>query len=283
VKFVKIFAIIAAVAFLSFVAFMVWFGIAWSRDEERARQRREDLRSGKEHFGDQPALFAVAQAIVGNDPEAIRATAKNVPDLQAPGRDGRTLLHFAVSQTYHHDERVEAVKTLLLLGADPNYNNGRPDSFALVEAAEGSALVLAAMLDAGGDPNGRDEDRVPIILRNWRVSFYTDSQSVARLDLLLDRGADINTTMPVSGWCCAGYSVLLYRTSMGLEKPRAYADALHLLERGADPHRVAPDGMTFAKMLVAHREQFGRENKEPPRDFEKLWEWAKAHGLAHTR
>jgi hypothetical protein len=133
------------------------------------------------------------------------------------------------------------------------------------------------------NPNGRDEDGVPIILRNWRVSFYTDSQSAARLDLLLDRGADINTTMPVSGWCCAGYSVLLYRTSMGLEKPRAYADAIQLLERGADPHRVAPDGMTFAKMLAAHREQFSRENKESPRDFEQLWEWAKAHGLAHTR
>ena len=278
-KFIKIIGLIATTAFLVVVAFAVWFGIAWSRGEERARQSREDLRSGKEHFGDQPTLFAVAQAIVKNDSEAIRAAAQNVQDLQAPGRDGRTLLHFAGSQTYHHDEHVEAVKTLLSLGADPNHNNSRPDSFALVEAAEGSALVLRVMLDGGGDPNGRDEDGVPIILRNWRVSFYTDSQSRARLEFLLDRGADIDSTMPESGWCCAGYSVLLYRTSMGLEKPRAYADALHLVERGADPHRAGADGMTFAKMLGAHREHFLRENKEPPGDFDRLWGWAQAHGV----
>jgi hypothetical protein len=44
-------------------------------------------------FGDQPALFAVAQAIVKNDQDAIRAAAKALPDLQAPGRDGATLLY----------------------------------------------------------------------------------------------------------------------------------------------------------------------------------------------
>jgi hypothetical protein len=277
--FVKQLAIIAVIAVVTVAGFAIWFGIAWSRGEERARQSREDLRTGKEHFGDQPALFAVAQAIVRNDQEAIRAAAKNVPDLQTPGREGRTLLHFAVSKTYHHDEHVEAVKTLLSLGANPNHNNGQPDSFAMVEAAEGSALVLRAMLDGGGDPNGRDEDGIPMILRNWRVSFYTDSQSRARLDLLLDRGADINSTMPESRSCCIGYSVLLYRTSMGLDKPQAYADALHLLERGADPHRVAPDGMTFAKMLVAHREQFARESKGASPELVALWKAAESRGI----
>ena len=171
------------------------------------------------------------------------------------------------------------MKTLLSLGANPNHNNGRPDSFAMVEAAEGSALVLRAMLDGGGDPNSRDEDGVPIILRNWRVSFYTDSQSRARLNLLLDRGADINSTMPESRWGCAGYSVLLYRTSMGLEKPQAYVDALHLLERGADPHPAGGDGMTLVKMLVAHREQLTRDRKGPPAEFLALWEAAQARGI----
>lgn len=278
-KLIKIFAVIAATVFLGFVAFMVWFGITWSRGEERARQSREDLRSGKEDFGDQPALFAVAQAIVRNDQEAIRAAVRSVPDLQAAGRTGKTLLYFAVWQTWHQEHKVEAVKTLLSLGANPNYNNGREYSFALVQAGQASAVVLRAMLDGGGDPNGRDEDGVPLILLNWRVSYYTDSQSRARLDLLLDRGADINSMMPETGWCCPGYSVLLYRTSMAADDELAYADALHLLERGADPNRVAADGMTFAKMLEAHREQFSRENKKPPRHFEQLWEWAQSHGI----
>jgi hypothetical protein len=198
-KFLKVFLIFAILAFLGYVAFIVWFGLEWAKGEERAQQRREDLRSGKEDFGDQPALFAVAQAIVTNDSEAIRAAAKNVPDLQAAGRNGKTLLYFAVGQTWHQEHKVEAVKTLLLLGADPNYNNGQEYSFALVQAGQAAAHVLRAMLEGGGDPNDRDEDKFPLILLNWRVSYYTDSQSRARLDLLLDRGADINTTMPETG------------------------------------------------------------------------------------
>ena len=94
-RFIKIIALFVTIAFLGVVAFMVWFGVAWSRGEERARQSREDLRSGKEDFGDQPALFAVAQAIVKNDPDAIRAAAQNLPDLQAAGGTGKTLLYFA--------------------------------------------------------------------------------------------------------------------------------------------------------------------------------------------
>ena len=104
-KFLKIFLIIATLVFLGYVAFIVWFGFEWAKGEERAQQRREELRSGKEGFGDQPALFAVAQAIVRND-SAIRAAAKNAPDLQAAGRTGKTLLYFAVGQTWHQEHRL---------------------------------------------------------------------------------------------------------------------------------------------------------------------------------
>jgi len=93
VKLIKIISLIVTIAFAGVVVFFVWFGIAWSRGEERARQQREDQRSGKEDFGDQPALFAVAQAIVRNDQDAVRAAAKNVPNLRAAGRDGTTLLY----------------------------------------------------------------------------------------------------------------------------------------------------------------------------------------------
>jgi hypothetical protein len=272
-------SVFATIAFLGIVAFMVWFGIEWSRGEERARQRREDLRSGKEDFGDQPALFAVAQAIVKNDQEAIRAAAQNLPDLQAAGRTGKTLLYFAVGQTWHQEHKVEAVKTLLSLGANPNYNNGQKNSFALVEAAHASALVLRAMLDGGGNPNGRDENGAPIIFFNWDVGHYTDTQSHLRFELLLERGADVNSTMPETGRCCPGYSLVLYRVTKGSAEERSYADALHLLERGADPNRVADNGMTLAKKLVEHREHFVRENQTPPREFERLWDWAQARGL----
>jgi hypothetical protein len=278
-KILLLLGVCVALALGAVVWFFVAFYMSMERGEEHRRQLQAEQRSGKWDFGDQPALFAVAQAIARNDQDAIRAAAKDVPDLQAAGRDGTTLLFFAVKQTWHHDERVEAVKTLLSAGANPNYNNGQRDSFALVEAAEGSALVLRAMLEAGGDANGRDEQGVPIILSNWKVSYYTDSQSRARLDLLLDHGADINSTMPGAGPCCTGDSLLVYRTSMGPEDGLAYADALHLLERGADPHRAAANGKPFATMLMEHREQFSKEKKAPPPSFEALWQWAQAHEI----
>ena len=257
--------------------YFVVFG-PMQRAEDRARQVRVDQASGKTDFGEHPALFAVAQAIVRNDPEGIRAAAKNVPDLNAAGRDGTTLLYFAVGHTWHKEPWVESVKTLLSLGADPNYNNGREKSFALAHAVEASAVVLRAMLDGGGDPNGRDANGLPIIFLNWHVGYYTDSQYRPRFSLLLERGADINATMPETG-CCAGYSLVLNVTDRALNQERNYEDALHLLELGADPNRVAADGMTLAKKLTARQEKFAREKKAPPREFEQLWAWAQAHGL----
>src|SRR6266567_3660877 len=155
---------------------MVWFFVAFymsmERGEEHRRQLQAEQRSGKWDFGDQPALFAVARAIVKNDQEAIRSAAKALPDLQAPGRDGTTLLYFAVTQSWQRPELVEAVKTSLSLGADPNYTNGHGNPFALANAVHGSALLLRYMLEAGGDPNARDEFEQPIILMNWYLGYY---------------------------------------------------------------------------------------------------------------
>ena len=110
---------------------------------------------------------------------------------------------------------------------------------------------------------------------NWYLGYYKNDAR-ARLDLLLDRGADINSTMPERESEFAGYTLLLYRTEAGPRYSEAYADALHLLERGADPNRAAADGMTFAKMLTQHRAQFGQRT---PAEFAPLWDWAEKHGI----
>jgi len=252
----------------------------WSleKGEQHRRQFQAELDSGRWDFGEQPALFAVAQGIVKNDPEAIRAAAKSVPDLQAPGKDGTTLLTFAVRQSWHRPESVEAVKTLLSLGADPNYTNGHRDSFAMANAVHSSAPVLRAMLDARGNANTLDEFRRPIILMNWYLGYYTD-QARSRLELLLDHGADVNSTMPADQSDSAGYPLLLYRTAMGAQDNLAYSDALLLLQRGADANRSATDGMTLGKMLRDHRSNFERAHKSPPTEFAALWDWAKQHGI----
>jgi hypothetical protein len=278
---IKKILLIAGICVALVVGGVVWLVVAFIIDmekgEEHQRQIREEQRSGKWDFGDQPALFAVAHGIVTNDQDAIRAAAKAVPDLQAPGRDGKTLLCFAVRESWQRPELVESVKTLLSLGADPNYTNGHRESFALANAVHSSAPVLRAMLEAGGNPNVRNEYGWPIIFMHYELAYYKDEER-ARLDLLLDHGADINSTVPESESECAGYTLLLYRTKMGLDRSSAYADALHLLERGADPNRVGADGMTFGKMLTEHRAHFGRL-KPPPVEFAALWDWAEKHGM----
>lgn len=260
------------------VAFFGAFWIDMEKGEVHRRQIEEEIRSGRYDFGDQPALLAVAQAISANDQNAIRAAAKAVPDLQAPGRDGTTLLCWAVRETWQRPELVKSVKTLLSLGADPSFTNGHRDSFAMANAAHGSARLLQSMLDAGGNPNAHDEFGRPIILMNWYLGYYPNDQR-ARLELLLDRGADINSTMPQNESDSAGYTLLLYRTKMGLDHSDAYTDALYLLERGADPNRASADGMTLGKMLTEHRAHFERTLKKAPAEFVTLWDWAEKHGI----
>jgi len=257
--------------------FVVGF-ISLEKGEQHRRQFQAEQDSGRWDFGDQPALFAVAQGIVKNDPDAIRAAAKGVPDLQAPGRDGATLLNFAVMQSWQRAESVDAIRTLLSLGVDPNYTNGNRNSFAMANAVHASAPVLRAMLEAGGSPNTRDEFGRPVILMNWYLGYY-ENQARSRLELLLDHGADVNSAMPKDGSDSAGYPLLFYRTAMGLKENLAYADALLLLERGADPSRSGADGMTFGNMLMAHKVHFQKTLKPPPSEFTTLWDWAEKRGI----
>jgi len=257
--------------------FIVGF-ISLEKGEQHRRQFQAEQDSGRWDFGNQPALFAVAQGIVKNDPDVIRAAAKGVPDLQAPGRDGATLLNFAVMQSWQRPESVDAIRTLLSLGADPNYTNGNRNSFAMANAVHASAPVLRAMLEAGGNPNTRDEFGRPVILMNWYLGYY-ENQARSRLELLLDHGADVNSAMPKDGSDSASYPLLLYRTAMGLKDNLAYADALLLLERGADPNRAGADGMTLGSMLMTHQAHFQRTLKPPPAEFTALLDWAEKRGI----
>src|SRR2546427_12825504 len=120
---IGVIAVVILIALGAVVSLFVAFFVSMERGEKHQRQIRAELDSGRWDFGDQPALFAVAQGIVKNDPEAIRAAAKGVPDLQAPARDGATLLDFAVTRSWQRPETIEAVKALLSLGADANHTN----------------------------------------------------------------------------------------------------------------------------------------------------------------
>jgi hypothetical protein len=148
----------------------------------------------------------------------------------------------------------------------------------MANAGHSSVPVLRTMLEAGGNPNTRDEFGRPIILMNWYLGYYKD-QARSRLELLLDHGADANSTMPQDRSDSAGYPLLLYRTAMGVDDDLAYADAVLLLERGADPTRAGADGMTFGKILTDHRAHFQSTHKSAPPEFAALWDWAEKHGV----
>jgi hypothetical protein len=251
------------------------FWLDMEKGDVHRRQFEEEVRSGRYAFGEQPTLLAVAQAVNANDQDAIRAAAKSVPNLQTSGHDGTTLLSWAVRETWQRPQLVDGVKTLLSLGADPNFTNSHRESFALGNAVHGPLSGLRAMLDAGGNSNARNEYGWPILFMHYELAYYPNERR-ARLDLLLDRGADINSMVPETESECVGYTLLLYRTAEGPDHRESYADAQHLLERGADPNRVAPDGMTFGKMLTKQREAIGTTS--PPGEFASLWEWAQSHG-----
>jgi hypothetical protein len=65
-KILLIAGICVALVVAAWVCLIVVFLVDMERGEAHQRQVREEQRSGKWDFGDQPALFAVAQAIVKN-------------------------------------------------------------------------------------------------------------------------------------------------------------------------------------------------------------------------
>jgi hypothetical protein len=218
-KILSIGGICPALAFGAAVWLFVAFVMDMERGEEHQRLFREEQRSGKVDFG-AGVVFAVAKAIVKNDQDAIRAATKALPDLQAPERDGATLLYFAVTQSRQRPELAEAVRTLLSLGADPNYTNGERNSFTMATAVHASEPVLRAMLEAGRNPNARDEVGEPIILMNWYPGYYPD-QARSRLELLLDHGADVNSA--IAGDCvgfCRLYVAALPHENGTRRRPR---------------------------------------------------------------
>jgi hypothetical protein len=259
-------------------AFFGWWIGSLALSEARYREQLEELRSGQYHFGETPALLAVARAIGNNDAEAIRAAAKNVPDLQASGRDGMTLLNFAVTQSRQQAQLVSAVAALLEAGADPNFTNGEFDSYAMANSVHGSVLLLRTMLDAGGNPNGVDAQRRPIIFGNWQLPYF-EADRRARFELMLDRGADLNAALPADESFQGGYTLLLYRAAAGRGDATGYADALLLLERGADPLRAAADGTTLPQLMQEHRAYYTPEREPPPAQFEQLWQALVTRGL----
>jgi hypothetical protein len=261
---------------LPFVLILL-LSIGRSVGERHNDQFTADVHSGRYNFGEHPELVAVAEAIAKNDSNAIRASAKNVRDLNAAGRDGMTLLFFAVNESLERPELASAVETLLALGVNPNYHNDSANSYALAQSVSADIGVLRAMLDAGGDPNGRDVKGQPIVFDNWFMEPFK-GQRPQRLRLLLDRGTDVNSINPLLD----RFSLLLYSAHMGAFEPQGYVDA-QLLNRAADFKYVADDRTTLMKLLSKQRQEFTERGATPPPEYTAVCDWLARHGVASER
>ena len=81
--------------------------------------------------------------------------------LQQAGRDGKTLLYFAVDESLGGPQLVKAVEIPALVRRGSNYTNGEIASFALAVSVSGESGVARA-LDAVGNPTHAAEGRADI-------------------------------------------------------------------------------------------------------------------------
>lgn len=179
-------------------------------------------------------MLEMAQAIQSNDMARLRqlATGQN---LNQPGKQDMTLLWFAMQPG---QVNTEAVKTLVSLGADPQAQPikdfGSPIEYVFMsrknpDDATGLKL-LQAMLDGGMSPNKAAKDGTTLLHR----AAGPGSGSVAPIQLLLDRGADINARDRI-GRTALEEAINVNHASI----------ALYLVQRGAKVDTYTVNGVTI--------------------------------------
>ena len=144
-------------------------------------------------------MLEMARAIQSNDMVRLRQLAVG-QNLNQPGRQDMSLLWFAMQPDQLN---TEAVKTLVSLGADPAANPikdfGSPlDYVFMSRKSPGDTTglkLLQAMLDGGMSPNKTEPDGTTLL----QMAAGPGSASLAIIQLLLQRGADINARDRIGG------------------------------------------------------------------------------------
>ncbi len=123
-------------------------------------------------------LFA---AIKDNDLASLRAVVERGVNVNYLSQaEGRTPIILAVL-----DNRIDAVKYLLSMGANPAISDGWGNaicSAALYHRPE----IMRILMDSGADPNTRTNDGAPVLL------FAVSENHVATVKILISAGADVN-------------------------------------------------------------------------------------------
>jgi ankyrin repeat protein len=138
----------------------------------------------------------IARAMNAGDMALVRKLASGA-DLTAPGKEDMSLMWFAIVQ-----QNYPAITTLVSLGVDPDKQVAKGIGSALYAAMlprkdpndQSGIRVLRAMLDGGLSPNYKDRYQTPLLYR-----AAGPGSTLAAVQLLLERGADINARDDLGG------------------------------------------------------------------------------------
>ena len=154
----------------------------------------------------------LVQAAAAGDIAAVRAFIKQGQDVNDPGQDGATALHWVVRA-----DDLETVEALIKAGASVTQANAFGMTPAYIAAENGSTSLLRRLLDAGADPNTADRSGDTLLMATVRAG------KLDAVQLLLERGANVNAAEPA-----LGHTVLMWAV-----RENQAALAKLLIERGA--------------------------------------------------
>ncbi len=168
-------------------------------------------------------LSAMATAAAEGHVTIIRLLAKNKADVNLPDLSGRTPIFYAVE-----NNQLRALRTLLILGADPNVKDHNGVSVLMRAAAQNREDCLALLLRQKTiDVNAQDN------LGRSVVAYSAYAEDIAPAEKLVAAQADINLTD------YKGNTPL-----MDAIKAKNDRVAVYLIQQGADLSLQNKDGET---------------------------------------
>jgi ankyrin repeat protein len=158
------------------------------------------------------AADPLVEAAATGNMQAVRALLQRGHDVNAPGLDGATALHWVVRA-----DDLETADALIKAGAKVSAANTFGMTPVYIAAENGNAVMLRRLLDAGADANTADRTGDTLLMAAVRTG------EIDAVRVLLDRGAGVNATEPE-----LGHTALMWAVR------RNAADVAALLvERGA--------------------------------------------------
>jgi ankyrin repeat protein len=131
----------------------------------------------------------IADAVMNQDPSAVRALLAKKTDVNAPQADGTTALHWAARW-----DELEMAGLLIRAGADASIANHDGATPMFLASQNGSAAMIEQVLKAGANVNA------PVLAHGeTALMMASRSGSVDAVKVLLEHGAQVNAKDTLRG------------------------------------------------------------------------------------